>query len=88
MYAQEGQDIICSAVSVLTINTVNSIESLTEDSFTAEQSPDGGYLRMELSGIPSLETQILMKSLLLGIRSIQESYGDEFVSVLSETLTT
>ena len=88
MFAQEGQDIICSAVSVLTINTVNSIESLTEDAFSAEQAEDGGYLRMELSQAPSGEAQLLLKSLLLGIQSIQEAYGEEFLSVSSEELIT
>jgi uncharacterized protein YsxB (DUF464 family) len=29
-YAEEGSDIICSAISVLTINTINSIEQFTD----------------------------------------------------------
>ena len=28
-YAESGSDIICSAISVLTINTINSIEALS-----------------------------------------------------------
>ena len=30
-YAEEGQDIVCAAVSVLVINTVNSLETFTDD---------------------------------------------------------
>ena len=30
-YAEYGEDIVCAAVSVLTINTINSIEQLTKD---------------------------------------------------------
>ena len=30
-YAEEGSDIICSAVSILTFNTINSIEKFTDD---------------------------------------------------------
>ena len=30
-YAEPGEDIVCSAVSVLTLNTCNAIEALTED---------------------------------------------------------
>ena len=30
-YAEEGYDIICAAVSVLSVNLVNSIEEFTED---------------------------------------------------------
>ena len=29
-YAPEGQDIVCAAASVLTINTINAIEQFTE----------------------------------------------------------
>ena len=30
-YAEEGYDIICAAVSALTVNTINSIEQFTEE---------------------------------------------------------
>ncbi len=32
-YAEEGQDIVCAAVSVLMINTVNSLDAFTDDKF-------------------------------------------------------
>ena len=80
-YAEEGYDIICAAVSVLTINAVNSLEELTEDEFQAEQSPDGGYLKLTFTGSVSKEAELLMKSLELGLRSMEESYGNEFLSV-------
>ena len=36
-YAEEGYDIICAAVSVLTVNTINSIEAFTTDHFAVRQ---------------------------------------------------
>ena len=35
-YAEKGQDIICAAVSALIVNTVNSVETLTEDLIISE----------------------------------------------------
>ena len=32
-YAEEGEDIVCAAISALVINTVNSIETFTDDSY-------------------------------------------------------
>ena len=32
-YAQEGEDIICAAVSALSLNFFNSVETFTEDEF-------------------------------------------------------
>ncbi|MDD6614842.1 MAG: ribosomal-processing cysteine protease Prp [Lachnospiraceae bacterium] len=80
-YAEEGQDIICSAVSALTINTVNSIDALTEDAFSVEQSEDGGYLKLTLTEIPSDRTVLLMDSLILGMKNILEAYGEDYLSV-------
>ena len=48
-YAEEGSDIICAAVSVLSLNTLNSIEAFTEDEFSGEQVADlyvpGAFIR-------------------------------------------
>ena len=45
-YAEEGQDIICSAVSALIVNAVNSIETFTEDRILCES--DDGYVYFSL----------------------------------------
>ena len=45
-YAEDGDDILCAAVSALTINAVNSIEEFTEDAYQVEQAEDGGYLKV------------------------------------------
>ena len=35
-YAEEGEDIICAAVSARAINLYNSVETFTEDPFEAD----------------------------------------------------
>ena len=83
-YAQEGEDIICSAVSALVINAVNSIEKFTDDAYELAQAEDGGYLRLTFSGMPGERGTLLMDSLVLGIESIQADYGDEYITLTSE----
>ena len=80
-YAEAGSDIVCAAVSALTINTVNSLEQFTEDAFEVEQAEDGGYLKLNITGELSLQAEILMKSLVLGLQTIEENYGSEFLTV-------
>ncbi len=80
-YAQAGEDIICAAVSALTINAVNSIETFTQDAYEAEQAEEGGYLRVSFPEAPGERTALLMDSLVLGIRSIQADYGNEYITV-------
>ena len=80
-YAQSGEDIICSAVSALAINAVNSIEEFTDDAIEIEQVEDGGYLRMRFSDAPGEKAALLMDSLVLGIRSIEADYGKEYITL-------
>ncbi|MCI8853039.1 MAG: ribosomal-processing cysteine protease Prp [Lachnospiraceae bacterium] len=73
-YAQEGEDIVCAAVSVLTVNTVNSIEAFTEDAFSGEEKD--GFVSCMLTGCVSEETRLLMDSMVLGLSHIKNNYDD------------
>lgn len=73
-----GQDIVCSAVSVLAINTVNSLEKLAEISpQVLSDNKDGGFLEVRLSDDQAKQAnaQLLLKSFELGLRDIVNSYG-------------
>lgn len=79
-YAEEGQDIVCAAVSALVINTINSIEEFTEDAFTCD-CKDGMIQNWEFTSEVSKETALLMDSLLLGLKNIQNSYGEKYLKI-------
>ena len=82
-YGKSGRDIVCAAVSALSFNTANSIESFTEDVFSVEQGEDG-YLKFFLEGNPSSDTELLLKSLLLGLSQIREEYGEKHMNIRFE----
>ena len=85
-YAEEGHDIICAAVSVLTVNTVNSIEKFTEDAFKAEAAD--GMVRWKFTELPlSKEANLLMDSLVLGLKDIQKNYGKKYIKIIEKSLT-
>ena len=73
-YARAGEDIVCSAISVLTINTINSISSFTDTKFSVESDEETGYLEMLLEAPVDPGAEILMKSLVLGLQGIQSNY--------------
>lgn len=79
-YADEGQDIVCAAVSALVINAINSIEKFTEDAFTCD-CRDGQISSWEFTSDVSSATDLLMDSLMLGLENIRKSYGDEYLLV-------
>ena len=79
-YADAGYDIICAAVSVLTVNTINSIETFTDDTFHVKQKD--GYVECRFNGVLSDASVLLMNSMILGLQSIQKDYGNEYIQVI------
>ena len=79
-YADEGEDIVCAAVSALVINAVNSIEKFTGDPFTCD-CRDGMIQNWEFTSGVSRETELLMDSLMLGLANIQKSYGGKYITI-------
>jgi len=80
-YAEYGEDIVCAAVSVLTINTVNSIEQLTKDKINVFENEDDGIIRMTFKDVPSKEASLLLKSFELGAMGISDQYGSKFLNI-------
>ena len=80
-YADSGFDIICSAVSVLTINTVNSIDRLTDDYYEFEQDEAEGLMILRMEEF-SEASEILLRSLRIGIEGIVEEYGNGCVRII------
>ena len=83
-YADHGEDIICAAVSALVINAVNSVETFTEDVFSFEAEEDGGRMEFMITSDISDKSILLMNSLFLGLQGIQDSYGQEYITIISE----
>jgi uncharacterized protein len=80
-YAESGSDIICSAISVLTINTVNSVEKLIGDSFSLQTQEADGVMDFKLDEHCTRASVLLLKSLELGLEGIEDQYGKEFIHV-------
>ncbi len=79
-YAEEGKDIVCSAVSALVENTINSLETFTSDSIVSRVDEDGS-VRVKIRGEVSPESELLLKSLRLGLCKIYDQYGDDYITV-------
>lgn len=81
-FADAGEDIVCAAISVLTINTINSIEQLTKDAFSVSSDEDTGTIKMHFESEASYEAAILMCSLELGLISVADQYGEQYLQVV------
>ena len=72
-YDDKGSDIVCAAVSILTINTINAIEAYTTGK--PQVSSDEDKTRCIFDEPPEEKELLLLKTYELGIRSIEASYG-------------
>ena len=81
-YAESGKDIVCAAISMLVLNTINSIETFTEDGFSCEADPEIGRIKFQFETIVSKDSELLMNSLVLGLQGVQEEYGKEYMKLI------
>ena len=84
-YAEYGQDIVCAAVSALVINTMNSVEAFTEDAFSHAIHEKEDEVSFQITSHPvSASSELLLKSLVLGLQAIESEYGKKHVHVYFE----
>ncbi len=74
-----GKDIVCSAVSALSINLANSIDTLTLDDMSVDIDEDG--LLQVMVNRPSKETSLLFRSYEIGIVEIFKTY-EQYVKII------
>ena len=80
-YAEAGEDIVCAAVSVLVINTVNSLQVYTQERFSADTDEEAGRISLRLEKPAEHDAQLLIKSLALGLKGIQDQYSARYMKL-------
>ena len=80
--ADEGSDIVCAAISMLSINTANAIEELTDTKIkVTETDRNKGCLIIELPEGSNEQSGLLMEAYEMGIRGVMDAYNDEKIYV-------
>ena len=77
-YAEAGSDIVCAAVSALSITCCNSLQSIAGVTPSVEEKD--GFLKVMLSqDQQSHDAQVILRVFEQGIRDIAESYPKHIV---------
>lgn len=69
----KGKDIVCAAASVLFINTVNSIENLTDSDVEIDQKENDIKATIFLKDD---KAKVLVESMIMGMEEIQKQYKE------------
>ncbi len=84
-FAEQGEDIVCAAASILVINTMNAIEAYTKDKFSMFSDEEEGLISFHFEGTVSKESDLLMKTMVLGLKDMadDENY-EEYIDLTFE----
>ena len=84
-YAEEGEDIVCAAISILVINTMNAIEQFTDAKFSQTADERQGLIEYHISQ-PTKETTLLLNSMILGLQTLEDdkTYGNYIDLIFEE----
>ncbi len=81
-YARPGEpDIVCAAVSALTIGTVNSLEELAGERLRVSQDQRTGFFKCDFEGTLQEKSSFLMDSMVFSLENISREYGKKFLQV-------
>ncbi len=76
-----GRDIVCASVSVLVINTINSIDKFCKLDYFLESNEETGEIDFRINENVNDESNLLMKSLVLGLEGIRDSYSEKYLKI-------
>ena len=83
-FASEGEDIVCAAISILTIKTMNAIGTFTDADASLESDEEIGFIEFKVKE-PTKETSLLLDTMVLGLQTMadDENYA-EYIDLLFE----
>ena len=84
-YAESGEpDVVCAAISALTIGTINSLEELAGERLSVTQNEQTGFLKCDFESTLQEKSNFLMESMVFSLENISREYGREYLQVKIE----
>ncbi|NLL56774.1 MAG: ribosomal-processing cysteine protease Prp [Clostridiales bacterium] len=83
-YAENGKDIVCSAVSAITQTALMGLINVSSQKVNYEKSDKEGYLRFSVpkhrDETEKIKQQAILETMIIGLRDIQKGFS-AFVKV-------
>ena len=83
-YAEFSKDIVCASISVLVINTINSLDQLAGEKIKLVTNEEEGLIDCRFEGQINDKAKLLLDSMVLGLREIKKQYGKTFIDLTFE----
>jgi len=73
-YADMGEDIVCAAISAITQTAELGLGEVLGEKLSVERRDGEGFYRVEIAGEPTRDAQVIFKTMLVGLQSIEKGY--------------
>ena len=84
-YASKGKpDVLCAAISVLTIGTINSLEMLAGERLTTAADEATGFIRCDFEDALQEKSAFLVDSMIFSLENLSREYGEKYLQVKFE----
>ncbi len=77
-YDEYGKDIVCASISVLVINTINSLEEIAKEQISVSAEEESGQIVCRFEKPLKEASKVLVDSLILGLSQIEKQYGKRY----------
>ncbi len=78
-FAKSGSDIVCASISILVINTINSLEALSNEGIEVDSDESAGFIDCRFLNEINTGSRLLVDSMILGLQTIEEQYGSKYL---------
>ena len=81
-FAKKGKpDILCSAVSALSIHTINGLSETAGQKLDVKTDESTGFMRVQILDEPGIGANVLMDSFVYSMKELSKEYGQKFLQI-------
>ena len=77
-------DILCSAISMTIISTINSLEELAGEKLMVTSNEETGFIKCDFEGVLQEKSSFLVDSMVLSLKNLSKEYGEQYLQVKFE----
>lgn len=77
-------DILCSAISVLVISTLNALEHLAQEKFRTDSNEETGFIKCDFETPLQEKSVFLLDSMVFALENLSREYGEKYLQVKFE----
>ena len=83
-FAEAGSDIVCAAISILVINTMNAIEQFTDVDYTQDVDEEECTIEFMIHK-STKDTTLLLETMVLGLQTLEDNEEyTEYIDLIFE----